>query len=428
MNSHMKVVYIISRKILKVNTRIFKQASSLCKAGYRVTVIGILAEGLLQKEEKDGYTIIRINLKPPRFLRRTKLFKKDTFKFDIRIAICGGRPSRLRLLLKRVRNLLMPLYRTVTAIIFICKAYTQCRRCEVIDIVHANDLDALPAAYFIAKKHNAKLLYDAQELYPELHIFSRFDRMLLSGLEAFFVKKADKVVTVNEFIADEIEKRYKVKVDERIINCPSYISIDENGYRKKDIRSVLNIPPDIPILLYSGGLSPRRGIENTILSLRYLLRNLIFVILGSGRIKGELQALVRQCQLHNRVFFYDYIPHEEVPSFIRSATIGIVPYENVGLNHYYCSPSKLFHYIMGGLPVAVSNYPFLRKVVLGNGIGAVFDANDPRNIAQTIDAVLEDNEYARYRSNVANIRKKYCWENEELRFLKLYENLTKAGA
>ena len=36
-----------------------------------------------------------------------------------------------------------------------------------IDVVHANDLDTLPAAYLLARESRSRLVYDAHELYSE---------------------------------------------------------------------------------------------------------------------------------------------------------------------------------------------------------------------------------------------------------------------
>jgi hypothetical protein len=35
------------------------------------------------------------------------------------------------------------------------------------DVVHANDFDTLPAAWLLARRHSARLVYDAHELYTE---------------------------------------------------------------------------------------------------------------------------------------------------------------------------------------------------------------------------------------------------------------------
>src|SRR5262249_38750732 len=70
-------VYILARKILMRNTRIFKQSKSLTDAGYDVTVIGIRPRNAGEREEREGYLLIRLALDPlyaslPRRLRRLR--------------------------------------------------------------------------------------------------------------------------------------------------------------------------------------------------------------------------------------------------------------------------------------------------------------------------------------------------------------------
>src|SRR5579875_3968198 len=68
-------VYILARKVLLRNTRLFKQATSLTNAGYDVTLFGIRPTSGEEVERRDGYTIIRLTLDPiyasvPRRLRQ----------------------------------------------------------------------------------------------------------------------------------------------------------------------------------------------------------------------------------------------------------------------------------------------------------------------------------------------------------------------
>jgi len=480
----MKRVVIISRKLLKVNTRIFKQAHSLTKAGYHVKAIGIWSEGLKEKEIKDGYAIWRVKLGSASFKnimapltndaflpavfsiykdRRIREVCIDTYNsirdnFRKEVLVKNAKSSKslrfywvkviynsLRILKMLSLSLgylcfrfLLYIYRLFRRLLFCVykpfhkfflafeywyKVYKICAR-EKIDIIHANDLDALPVALLVAKQHRAKLVYDAQELYTEIHTLTKFDKVILTLQEYIFSRKADKIIAVNEFVAKEMEKRYRINIDEVIINCPPYEEIDITRRNCSDIRDIFKIPFSIPLLVYSGGLNKKRGIENTILALKYLSKKAHMVLLGDGPIKKDLEKLAKRENLRNRVYFYNYVRHEKVPSFIATATVGIVPYESAGLNHYYASPSKLFHYIMAGLPVAASNFPFLRKIVLGNDIGAVFDASSPQDIARAVDRILYDEVgYNRFRKNTLEAKKRYCWENEEKRFLKLYEEL-----
>jgi glycosyltransferase involved in cell wall biosynthesis len=290
------------------------------------------------------------------------------------------------------------------------------------DIIHANDLDTLAVACLLKLRTGAKLVYDAQELYTGMHTLPRWYRTLMTIQEFLLVRCADRITIVNHAIAQEMERRYRIKVDEVILNCPPY---EESPSRTSgsSVRDSQAIPESEPVYLFSGGLVKQRGIENTILALKHLPRG-VLVILGEGQLKDRLLELIDGEGLGDRVRFADFVPHTEVPKFISSADIGILPYENVGINHYLCSPSKLFHYIMAELPVACSDFPFLRKVVLDDGLGAVFDPADPSSIARAIDTVLRDGQrYDDIKRNLVEARGRYCWENEEKKLLRVYSGL-----
>jgi glycosyltransferase involved in cell wall biosynthesis len=212
-----------------------------------------------------------------------------------------------------------------------------------------------------------------------------------------------------------------------ILNCPPFEDLTQ-ATTGQTIRDKLGVPDEEPILLYSGGLTPLRGIENTLLALQFLERG-ILVLLGGGKLRGKLEALARAYRLSGRVHFVEFIPHEEVPRFISSADVGIIPYEWVGLNHYYSSPSKLFHYIMAELPVVGSDFPFLRQVILGNDIGATFDPSRPEGITEAIRSLIGDpTRYRTVKDNLRRIKMKYCWENEEKKFLGVYQSLFLASS
>ena len=288
-------------------------------------------------------------------------------------------------------------------------------------IVHANDLDALFVAYRVARKYNTPLIYDAQEYYPGLHTLPRWYRRILEFQEFVLIRKADKVIIVNDAIADLVERKYKIHVDAVILNCPPYEESPQRG--NINVRQRLGISEDTPIFLYSGALVRHRGIENTVRALKYLEKG-VLVILGEGPLKEALVSLIERENLTNRVYFSDFVPHTEVPSFISSTQVGIVPYENVGLNHYLCSPSKLFHYIMAELPIACSDFPFLRKVVLGHEIGAVFNPSDPVSIAQAITYIIEDEErYQAIKRNIKQAKKRFNWDVEGRKFLEIYASV-----
>lgn len=291
------------------------------------------------------------------------------------------------------------------------------------DVVHANDLDTLLIGVVLARRYKVPLLYDAQELYIGLHTLPWWYRKILAVQEAILVRFTDGITVVNDAIADVMARKYRIHIDSVVLNCPPLEEKPALAAGARTIRERFGLPESEIVLLYSGALGKDRGIENTVLALTRL-RQTSLVILGEGGLKPDLERLIEESGLSRRVFFSDFVPHSEVPRFISSADIGVIPYENVGVNHYLCSPSKMFHYIMAELPIACSDFPFLRKVVVENEIGAAFDPSDPESIAAAVRSIINvPGAHAACRSRLKVVKHRYCWEEEEKRLMNVYARL-----
>lgn len=410
------VVWIFARKLLKINTRIFKEASSLTAAGYRVTIFGITGGQLPSLEQKDGYTIHRI---PP---LRLQISMRNLPRVKQKKAPTPGQPPSKKLLPIRITNhTLMLLIRTfhwpLMALNYHIRAYRLAMSLpERPVVIHANDLDALGAAIAASKRTGARLIYDAQEFYTGIHTLPWWWKTVLSIYEFFAIRIPDRTIMVNPEIAKRTECKYYITTSTTILNCPPYqASFDGHA----TARTLLNLPPDTPIYLYSGALSPQRGIENVLASLHYLPGHL--AILGDGPLKDDLIAIAQHTNLSDRLHFLDWVPHTDVPSIIHSADVAVLPYLNAGINHYLCSPSKLFHYIMAEVPIACSDFPFLRSVVHAYHLGGTFDPSDPLSIADTIAYCHRNRE--EIKANLRAAKAHYCWEVEEAKLLSLYREL-----
>jgi glycosyltransferase involved in cell wall biosynthesis len=113
----------------------------------------------------------------------------------------------------------------------------------------------------------------------------------------------------------------------------------------------------------------------------------------------------------------------ELISTAAEADVGLIPYLPTNLCNYFASPNKLFEYILAGLPVVASNIPFMRKVILKNDIGALFDARDPQSIADAINQSTRDHVLRRQRANLPSVAAKYNWDIESKNLLQAYASL-----
>jgi glycosyltransferase involved in cell wall biosynthesis len=166
-------------------------------------------------------------------------------------------------------------------------------------------------------------------------------------------------------------------------------------------------------------------LEQLVASAQDLADDAVIVLMGHDRLDGKLQQLTHEMDVGDRVRFRAAVPPEQVPRYVASADIGVMPTQAVKPSYVYGSGNKLFHYIMAGIPSAVSDQPEKRRIVETYDVGAVFDETDPRSIAQTINDLLADKD--RYRQMCRNAkeaaRAELNWGVEERKLISLYCSL-----
>jgi len=151
-------------------------------------------------------------------------------------------------------------------------------------------------------------------------------------------------------------------------------------------------------------------------------------LMGWGRLEEQLREMVKQEGLEHRVYFAEPVPPDELVRYCMSASVGVVMYRSTGLNNYYATPNKLYEYIHAGLPVVASDFPALREIVDGHGLGCTFDPESPESIAAAINWVLADEQrYSTMKNNTLEAAKVFNWENESQKLRKVYERLVKSN-
>ena len=128
-------------------------------------------------------------------------------------------------------------------------------------------------------------------------------------------------------------------------------------------KSRVNIKqPNERIIIYQGSLNLARGLEIAIQAMEFI-DNAKLVIIGKGDITAELKQLADKAELHNKVVFFERMPYEELMEYTVQADLGISLEENTGLNYYYALPNKLFDYIQARIPVLVSDFPEMARII-----------------------------------------------------------------
>ncbi len=301
----------------------------------------------------------------------------------------------------------------------------------VSDVVHVHDLPALEAGVQLATQWRVPLVYDAHELYPEQRAFSRQQRRICFDAESRLIKKANLVFAVNHSIAQEMSKRYGIAEPEVLLNAVDRPDTFDQFGPFDLLRSKLGLSPGRKILLFQGGYSRNRNLENLIEAFCFVLTDDVdLVMLGFGDLEDELKRLAEaRGLLGRRVFFLPAVPQSELLQHSASADMGIIPYPHVDLNSFYCTPNKLFEFIQAELPILANDSPELNRFVSANGFGLTQSMTSPVTIADAIDRAffLSHSDASDWKRALAAKRAGLTWKAQATRFYEAYQSVLGRG-
>lgn len=287
------------------------------------------------------------------------------------------------------------------------------------DIIVANDLDTLLPAFVISRLRNKELVYDSHEYFTEAEGLTNrpLPKRVWLSIEGFIFPKLKHVLTVNETIAGIYRALYHVPV-QVVRNVPPL--------RERPLpvaRVELGLPENKRIILLQGAyIDPDRGGMEAALSMEFL-PNALLLIIGSGRDLPNIQRVVAEKRLQDRVRFISKLPFQELQRFTATADVGLSLDKPLHLNYAYSLPNKLFDYMHAGLPVLVSDLPELRRVVEGYDIGRIVNQVEPRSIADALLQMFNDDALSRWRTNALLASNELNWQKEEECVKKVYEQL-----
>jgi len=297
------------------------------------------------------------------------------------------------------------------------------------DIIHAHDIHVLAAAakakaILHRKGYATRLIYDAHEFVAGTGGARAAARAAWAHLERRHIRHVDEVITVSEPIAQELRRRYRLRRPPTVVmNAP-----DTSKSRRPSLslRAQCGLGPDEPLLLYSGGVSPQRGVIEIVRAMP-LLPWAHLVIVAVPNVASPHLAAIRsaatQLGVQHRVHFVNPVPRPQIIPYIAEADIGIHPLLKGPANHEMALPNKLFEYIHAGLPVVVSDVKLMSRFVTTEGIGEVYTSLDFEDLARAINAVQANLDDFRFATARPELRAAYSWQHQARGIAAVYERL-----
>ena len=274
---------------------------------------------------------------------------------------------------------------------------------------------------------NSKFLYHIQDLQIEAAqdlkmIRSRHIIDMLFRIEKFILKRSDVVSSISPSMVAKV----KDKIKKDVVLFPNWT--DVNSFfpiaDKASLKRKFSYQPTDRIILYSGAIGEKQGLDSIIKIADELreLKDVKFIICGSGPYKKDLQALADDRKLEN-LEFMPLQSFDAFNDFLNLADIHLV-IQKAGATDLVM-PSKLTTILaVGGLAIITANEGTgLHSLVQDNNIGVLTATENHNALKDCIVRVL--NSDLRYIN--ANARRYAVERLSTEKILSSYEAAIQSG-
>jgi len=412
-----KIIFLTMGEFLH-DPRVYRNAISSRRQGHTIQVVSFTPNPF-QEYSADGIPVLNISVYEsiPPIIRDAIIAINSKYRIEYIYGYSqkSENRERIRILTQFFTQIAHFFFFMVYSNVYL---YMKIRKIEG-DIYYANNLPTLLAALLIARHHHAKTLYDVRELWSDINekTLSAL-RKIMNWYEKVLIHRVHATITVNKSIADIIQKRYRVSQPLVVYNCPELQEGDINP-KNGHIR-----------IIYQGRYVKNRGLENTILSAKYLHEGKIYFrgledFGGGYSYRNYLEDIVKKNNLADKVIFINPVDMKDLVISLNEYDIGIVPYQPVTLNHKYATGLKIFEYMMAGCAVAASDLPELSKIVTECNNGVLMNPYSPEDIGMKLNQLIDDKNFLelckKNSQRCSNLV--YNWDIQAKKLNALYDSL-----
>lgn len=181
-------------------------------------------------------------------------------------------------------------------------------------------------------------------------------------------------------------------------------------------RAALGLPPEAAIVVYTGGLLAWKGVDVLVDAARELPE--AYVVIAGG-MDADVQALRQRAGGLANVRIDGFQSPERIALYLAAGDVGVVPNRSQpAISARYTSPLKVFEAMAAGLPLVASDLSSLREILTDGVDAKLVAADDPKALAQGIDALLGDAQLrAKLAANLRARASEHTWEARARRIL-----------
>ncbi|MGE3310753.1 MAG: glycosyltransferase, partial [Limisphaerales bacterium] len=361
---------MVSYSFFEQDNRVQRYAKALAARGDTVDVLTLRPSSIPDTTATNGHPA-----PPSHFLPGIRVFhvqgrirdEKKITDFATRMASFFYRSSRLLNLLRRIRQ---------------------------FDVIHVHNVpDFLVFAAWAARRRGSRVILDLHDLLPEFYS-SKFKTRpgsplfrLLLLCERWSCRFADHVIVSNHLWRDKVAERTGLAE-----TCSAMVNhVDTQPYRQLSATREEAPSGSRPLIAaFPGGFYHHQGLHVAIEALaRVRIRHpeVELHLVGDGPERERLEDLAGKLGLNAAVRIMPSIPISEVPAFLATADIGVVPKLADGFGNEAYS-TKIMEFMAAGVPVLASSTK-IDRFYFGSGEVKFFESGNPEDMARAWVELIE---------------------------------------
>ncbi|RKM57894.1 glycosyltransferase [Butyrivibrio sp. CB08] len=173
---------------------------------------------------------------------------------------------------------------------------------------------------------------------------------------------------------------------------------------------------------YVGGITAIRGIFHMIKGCYLAGKRLVLI----GSIDADLKEKIESMPEYDCVEYMGVLPHDEAMKEVAKCGMGLSLLEPVA---QYVNidnlPTKVYEYMMMGMPVVLSNFPFYNRIIEKYAFGLTVDSTDDQSVAKAIIELAADKDRMKKMGEEGKraIKEEMSWELDAEKLVSFYKTI-----
>jgi len=183
-------------------------------------------------------------------------------------------------------------------------------------------------------------------------------RFLGKDIERMTLRKADKVLTINQSLRDYVCRLGAPRDETEVLGAGVDFRLFDASISGDGLREHYGFKRDNIVLFFMGWLYRFSGLASVIMSMANAKNPYLkLLIVGDGDDYKPLSNLIRDLQLEDRIFLTGKVPYDQIPDHIAASDVCILPAVPEKRVMQHIVPIKVYEYLAMEKPVVSTRLP-----------------------------------------------------------------------